>query len=107
MGQKKGNQVEERPLVDPALAFQIFVEMPTIPKKTATLMVRPRTTVGEVKAMVEVKEGGIPVAKQRLRIRNGLCLWIDELTLEAYHIGREETLFCSARPHRIGEGHEP
>ena len=39
------------------MAFQIFVEMPTFPKKTATLMVWSRTTVGEVKAMVEAKEG--------------------------------------------------
>ena len=94
--------------MDPAEAFQIFVEMPTNPKKTATLMVTSKTTVGEVKAMVEAKEGGIPVARQRLRTRTGICLWPEELTLDAYHIGRDATLFCSPRPQRClgGEGHE-
>ena len=86
-GQKKSTQAEE-----PAEAFQIFVEMPTNPKKTATLMVRSKTTVGEVKAMVAAKEGGIPVERQRLRTRNGKCLWPEEQTLDSYHIGREATL---------------
>ena len=100
-------QVEERPALKPAAAvpshekvIQIFVEMPTSPKslakRTIVLMMRPSSTVKEVKEMVFEKEGGIPVSRQRLRTRGGKCLWQDEQTLEKYGVGKEATLICSA-----------
>ena len=105
MGQKlaKSNQgqVKEKAVLEPAVAvppheeaIQIFVEMQTSPKRTMVLMVRLSTTVREVKEMVEAKEGGIPVARQRLRTRGGKCLWKEELTLAEYGIGKETTLIC-------------
>ena len=104
MGQKfarksSQNQVEEGPALEPAVAvplIQIFVEMPTNPKRTIVLMMRPSSTVKEVKEMVVAKEGGIPVARQRLRTRGGKCLLKDELTLEEYGVSKETTLICSA-----------
>ena len=73
--------------------IQVFVEMPTTPKRTIVLMVRPSTTVREMKEMVQLKGRGIPV--QRLRTRGGKCLWKEELTLAEYVIGKETTLICS------------
>ena len=96
-------QVEERPAPKPAAAvpsreevIQIFVEMPTSPKRTIVLMMKSSSTVKEVKEMVFEKEGGIPVSRQRLRTRGGKCLWQDEQTLEKYGVGKEATLICSA-----------
>ena len=96
-------QVEERPALESVVAvppreelIQIFVEMPTSPKRTIVLMVRPSSTVKEVKEMVLAKEGGIPVARQRLRTRGGKCLWREELALEECGVGKEATLICSA-----------
>ena len=96
-------QVEERPALKPAAAvpshekvIQIFVEMPTSPKRTIVLMMKPSSTVKEVKETVLAKEGGIPVARQRLRTRGGKCLWQNEQTLEKYGVGKEATLICSA-----------
>ena len=97
-----GGQVEEEsPALTPAAAvrevvIQIFVEMPTSPKRTIVLMMKSSSTVKEVKEMVLEKEGGIPVARQRLRTRGGKCLWQDEQTLEEYGVGKEATLICSA-----------
>ena len=69
-------QVEERPAAAvPSHSIQIFVEMPTSPKRTIVLMMKPSSTVKEVKEMVLAKEGGIPVARQRLRTRGGKPLW--------------------------------
>ena len=107
MGQKLAKrssqgQVVERRILDmlrnavagsPQLeAIQVFVEMPTTPKRTIVLMVRPSTTVREMKEMVQLKGRGIPV--QRLRTRGGKCLWKEELTLAEYGIGKETTLIC-------------
>ena len=96
-------QVEDRPAPKPAAAvpsreevIQIFVEMLTNPKRTIVLMMRPSSTVKEVKELVLAKEGGIPVARQRLRTRGGKLLWQDEQTLEKYGVGKEATLICSA-----------
>ena len=105
MRQKLSKRSDQRQVVDlPVLevakpsheeAIQIFVEMSASPKRTMVLMVRPSTTVREVKEMVEAKEGGIPVARQRLRTRGGKCLWQEELMLSEYGIGKEATLICS------------
>ena len=99
----QGQVEEESPALTPAAAvpsreevIQIFVEMPTSPKRTIVLMMKPSSTVKEVKEMVLEKEGGIPVARQRLRTRGGKCLWQDEQTLEKYGVGKEATLICSA-----------
>jgi len=98
-----GGQVEEGPALEPTVAapqreemIQIFVEMPSSPKRTIVLMIKPSSTVKHVKEMVFAKEGGIPVARQRLRTRGGKCLWQDELTLEEYGVSKEATLICSA-----------
>ena len=105
MRQKLSKQSNQRHVVDlPVLelavppreeAIQIFVEMSTSPKRTMVLMVRPSTTVREVKEMVEVKKGGILGTMQRLRTRGGKCLWKEELMLAEYGIGKEATLICS------------
>ena len=92
-------QVEERPAAavpSREVVIQIFVEMPTSPKRTIVLMMKSSSTVKEVKEMVFEKEGGIPVSRQRLRTRGGKCLWQDEQTLEKYGVGKEATLICSA-----------
>jgi len=94
-------QVEEGPALEPAVAvplreevIQIFVEMPSSPKRTIVLMMRPSSTVKEVKEMVLAKEGGIPVARQRLRTSGGKCLWQDELSLEEYGVSKWCYLLC-------------
>ena len=84
-----GNAVAGSPQLE---AIQVFVEMPTTPKRTIVLMVRPSTTVREMKEVVQSKGRGISV--QRLRTRGGKCLWKDELTLAEYGIGKETTLNC-------------
>ena len=92
-------QMEKRPVEK---SMQIFVEIPTSPKRTVVLMVGPRTTVREVKEMMEAKEGGIPVARQLLRTRpldtcrGGKFLCNEGWSLEEYGIGKESTLVCSA-----------
>ena len=85
-------QMEKRPVEK---SMQIFVEIPTSPKRTVVLMVGPRTTVREVKEMMEAKEGGIPVARQLLRTRGGKFLCKEGWSLEEYGIGKESTLVCS------------
>ena len=86
-------QMEKRPVEK---SMQIFVEIPTSPKRTIVLMVGPRTTVREVKEMMEAKEGGIPATRQLLRTRGGKFLCKEGWSLEEYGIGKESTLVCSA-----------
>ena len=86
-------QMEKRPVEK---SMQIFVEIPTSPKRTIVLMVGPRTTVREVKEMMEAKEGGIPATRQLLRTRGGKFLCNEGWSLEEYGIGKESTLVCSA-----------
>ena len=86
-------QIEKRPVEK---SMQIFVEIPTSPKRTIVLMVGPRTTVREVKEMMEAKEGGIPATRQLLRTRGGRFLCKEGWSLEEYGIGKESTLVCSA-----------
>ena len=86
-------QMEKRPVEK---SMQIFVEIPTSPKRTVVLMVGPRTTVREVKEMMEAKEGGIPATRQLLRTRGGKFLCKEGWSLEEYGIGKESTLVCSA-----------
>ena len=85
-------QIEKRPVEK---SMQIFVEIPTSPKRTIVLMVGPRTTVREVKEMMEAKEGALPVARQLLR--HGWEILSNEgWSLEEYGISKESTLVCSA-----------
>ena len=96
---KKSNQtqVEEGPTLEPAVqeeTIQIFVKMVSSPNRTIVLKVKLSTPVRKVKEMVEAKEGGVPVARQRLQIIGGKSLCQEELTLAEYGVGKEETLIC-------------
>ena len=72
--------------------IQIFVELPTSPRRTLVLMVKNYTSVREVKELVEKKSDGIfSASRMRLSFRGGKYLSSDELPI---NVSQGATLVC-------------